>query len=402
MPRETRRVQDLVRELRRLVGQPLDEIRVVRSPLRVCPLGAHIDHQLGKVTGLTLNAAVLLAFRTRSDGVVRLGSRDFDGVVEFALDDIGAPVPGEWGNYPRGAAWVMRETYGITTGIEGVLSGPLPIGGLSSSAAVDVAYLLALQSANELEVTPKESIRLAQRIENDYIGLNNGILDQSIILESRRGALTFLDTQSFEFEHVSAPPGTRYDIVVAFSGLSRALMGTDYNRRVAECGQAAAELYRLAGQTPPGDPRLRLVPVEVYQQHEARLPDPLRKRARHYFTEMDRVEAGVSAWRLGDLPAVGRLMRESGASSITNYECGSPHLIALYEMLNETPGIHGARFSGAGFRGSCVALADPDRRVQIAAVLANRYPALFPDVATAYSVHFCSSAGAAELMVCRA
>lgn len=401
MERSGRRLREMTTQLRGWIDAAEGELRVVRSPLRVCPLGAHIDHQLGKVTGVTLDEAVLLVFRPREDSKVTLRSLDFDGEVSFDLDDIGDPVAGEWGNYPKGAAWVMRETYGIRQGLDGVLSGPLPIGGLSSSAAVDVAYLLALQDANGLVVDGVDSIRLAQRIENDYIGLNNGILDQSIILQTRRGALTYLDCLDLTFDFIPAPRQMRFDIVIAFSGLSRALVGTDYNQRVAECQDAARRLLELAGEPVPDDPRLRQVPVASYHQHADALPEKLARRARHFFEEMARVEAGVEAWKRGDLMTLGALMRESGRSSIENYECGSPHLIALYEILNETSGVYGARFSGAGFRGSCVALSDPDKREQILTAVGASYPARHPDVAESYSLHFCQPSGRAEVVECR-
>ncbi len=394
--REARRVHDVTQALERLAG--VGEVRVVRSPLRVCPLGAHVDHQHGIVTGLTLDAAVLLAFRPRADSLVRLWSLDFPGEVAFDLQAIGPAQPGDWGNYPRGAAWVMRERCGLDRGLDGVISGPLPVGGLSSSAAVDVAYLLALQEVAGCSIERLEHIRLAQRIENEYIGLNNGILDQSIVLQSRRGSLTWLDCRDTRFDHIPSPPDQRFDLVVVYSGLSRALVGTGYNQRVDECAAAARWLLDRAGQPSQEPPRLRQVPAEVFETYEAEMPAVLARRARHFFTEQSRVAAGVGAWRQGDLAAVGQLMGASGASSISNYECGSPHLITLYELLNEIRGVHGARFSGAGFRGSCVALAEPGARERIVAELACRYPAAHPDVAASYSVHFCAPAGPAELL----
>ncbi|NUP99934.1 MAG: hypothetical protein HUU35_08770 [Armatimonadetes bacterium] len=401
MTREDRRLADLTQLLRERVGAAPGSVRCVRSPLRICPLGAHIDHQLGNVTGLTLNEALLLAYVPRADGVVRLWSLDFEGLVEFELKELSGPRPGDWGNYPRGAATILREEYQITRGFDGILSGPLPVGGLSSSAAVDVAYLLAFQDVNELEVDRRQNIRLAQRIENDYIGLNNGVLDQSIILESRSGALTHLDCLTMEFQHIPAPPGLRFDLVVAYSGVSHGLVGTGYNQRVAECAEAARRLLELAGEPPREQPRLRHVPVAALREHVDRLPEPLARRARHFAGEMMRVSEGLEAWRRGDLHGLGRLMTASGRSSIELYECGSSHLISLYEILTETPGVFGARFSGAGFRGSCVALADPDRREPIAASLATRYVERHPDMTESYSLHFCQPSGRAELVACR-
>jgi galactokinase len=396
--REGRRMEELVARLMAEGGYRRGEVRVVRSPLRVCPLGAHIDHQLGKVTGFALDKAVLLAYVPDPCGRVRLRSRDFEGAVEFGLADIGPARPGDWGNYPRGAASVLRAAHGIGVGLDGVVSGPLPIGGLSSSAAVNVAYLLALEAANDLVVDGPANIALAQRIENEYIGLSNGILDQSMILLSRSGALTCLDCQDRAVRHVLGPPGMKFDVIIAYSGVSRALVGTDYNRRVSVCGEAARELLARAALAAPGDPRLRYVPPEVFTAHGGELAPALRRRAAHFFGEMARVETGIAAWGRGDLATIGALMAESGRSSIDNYECGSPHLVTLHTLLNSLPGVYGARFSGAGFGGSALALAHPDARERIVAAFSRAYPQAHPDVRDTYSLHFVGTCDAAGMV----
>lgn len=369
----------------------------LRSPLRVCPLGAHVDHQHGQVTGLTLDAAVLLVFVPRDDARVRLWSLDFDGAVDFTLDAIPPAAPGDWGSYPRGCAWALRQQHGLRRGLDGVIVGSLPVGGLSSSAAVDVAYLLALQHVNQLELPLLDNIRLAQQVENDFIGLNNGILDQSIILGSRAGHLTCLDCRGPEFSYIPTPPDLAFDLVIAHSGVQQGLVGTGYNQRVAECLTAAAELSTAAGLGLE-QPLLRDIPLAVFEAHGAALPEISRKRAAHFFGEQARVAEGMAAWQVGDLGRVGALMTASGRSSIDLYECGAPPLITLYELLANAPGIYGARFSGAGFRGACLALADPAAREGLCALLAEQYPARHPELADRYSLHFCHPGGPAELL----
>ena len=395
-PREARRLEALTQRLCAMTHCAPGLVHVVRSPLRICPLGAHVDHQLGRVTGFALDQALLLAYVPTRDGRVRLASGDFAGEVDFQLDAIGQARPGDWGNYPRGAARVLRDAFGITTGIVGVLGGPMPIGGLSSSAAVDVAYLLALEQANGLEVDPVDNVRLAQRIENDYIGLRNGILDQSMILLSRRGSLTLLDCLEGGVSHIPNPAGHRFDLVVVFSGISRSLVGTDYNQRVSQCQQAARLLLERAGLPADEQSRLRHVPIEAADTEA--LPEPLARRARHYFGEQRRVTEGAAAWAAGDLAAFGALMRESGESSIHNYECGSPHLTSLHATLNAIPGVWGARFCGAGFGGSAVALAHPDARERIVAAVNRTYPKEHPDVKSSFSLHFVATTDAAEVL----
>ncbi len=393
-------VELLKRKLQARVGGSIEDIRVVRSPLRVSPLGAHIDHQDGLVTGMALDQAIYLAFVPREDSEVRIESMNFAGEVAFSLMDIPPCVPRDWGNYARGAALALVRSHHVRRGMDAVVMGDMPIGGLSSSAAVGVAYLLALETVNDLQVSPRENIELDRIVENEYLGLKNGVLDQSMILLSDRHCLTYLDCRSMEVQRIptTASPEA-FEILVVYSGVRQALVGTDYNNRVAEC-QAAARLLLTWSGVPDvnGQARLRLVPPEVYAELGDRLPSPLDRRARHFFTEVQRVQEGVDAWRAGDIERLGRLMRASGASSVHNYESGSPHLTSLYEVLSACPGVYGARFSGGGFRGSCIALSRPAYREEITAFIAKHYPAAHPDIADAYSIHFCQTSEAASVM----
>ncbi|MBN1246466.1 MAG: GHMP kinase [Anaerolineae bacterium] len=386
--------------LRAQTGCRDEDIRIVRSPLRVSPLGAHVDHQDGLVTGVALDRAVYLAFVPRDDGWVRVESLNFPGRLEFGLDRVPPKSPSDWGNYARGAAVALQQSYDLRVGIDAVVMGSMPIGGLSSSAAVGVAYLLALEAVNDLALSAEENIKLDRYIENVYLGLKNGVLDQSIILLSDRDCLTYLDCQSMEVKRIgTAAPQDAFEILVVYSGVKQALVGTDYNNRVNECYEAARLMLEWSGTPHPnGNSRLRLVPPEVYAELRDRLPAPLDRRARHFFTELARVQAGVEAWRAGDIGRLGELMRESGASSVYNYESGCPHLTTLYEILSECPGVYGARFSGGGFRGACIGLSDPDRREEIIAFIAERYPAAHPDIAGLFSVHFCQTGEAARLL----
>ncbi|MGD8738331.1 MAG: galactokinase family protein [Anaerolineae bacterium] len=391
-------IEELKARLVQETGCQESDVQVVYSPLRISPLGAHVDHQDGLVTGMTLDRAILLAFVPRTDDRVRVQSLNFPHEVEFALSDIPPRVPRDWGNYVRGAALALQQNRTLSTGIDAIVQGRMPIGGLSSSAAVGVAYLLALETANELEIPCEENIQLDRYIENEYQGLMNGILDQSIILMSDWDHLTFLDCQTVEFaKYRTAATRDQFEILVVYSGLARSLIRTDYNTRVEECEQAARQLLEWAQEPVPETPRLRMVGEEIYARFGERLPAPLDRRARHFFTELDRVRQGVIAWEQGDLERMGRLINESGASSIENYQCGCQHLITLYRILRQSSGVFGARFSGGGFRGSCIALIDPDYREEIKTSIATEYPQAHPDVAELYSIHVCRPDGPARL-----
>jgi galactokinase len=374
-------------------------IRVVKAPLRICPLGAHIDHQLGLVTGMTIDQSLLMAFAPTTNGTVQIESEDFEPPISFELNNVPPYAARDWGNYIRGAVLALQQQHQLKHGLVGVVGGEMPIGGLSSSAAVTITYLLALEAVNELAMSPKENVDLVRFTENKYIGLNNGILDQSVILFSQHNHLTFIDCETVTVDQVSGPlQNGDFEILTVYSGVTKVLVGTDYNSRVAECQEAAKMLLTYTGQIPEADPRLRHVDPAIFAAEGHRLPAPLQKRATHYFGEMQRVMDGIQAWQTGNLNRLGQLVSESGESSIKYYECGSPQLITLYEILRDTPGVYGTRFSGAGFRGSCIALIDPAAREAVAEAIHRRYPVEHPDEAGVYSIHFCQPDGRAGLI----
>jgi galacturonokinase len=224
----SRTVETLRREVVDRFGVTPGLVRVVRAPYRVCPLGAHVDHQFGPATAMAIDRGVLLAYVPSPSPEVRLESLDFPGSVQFSLDDVPPRLADDWGNFPRGAALAQARHHRLERGIVGATAGKLHGGGVSSSAAVGVAFLLAFEDVNDLRVTPEENIELDRRIENDYLGLRNGILDPAAVLLSRRGHLTRIDCRTSAHELIAAPASMpRFRILLAFSGLRRELVGTD-------------------------------------------------------------------------------------------------------------------------------------------------------------------------------
>jgi galacturonokinase len=370
---------------------------VVFAPYRICPLGAHIDHQLAPVTAMALDRGVMLAYAPSGSPQVQLTSLVLPGEVQFSIHHVPDKQEDDWGNYARGAVRALQQDHSLRQGFVGVTAGKLTEGGVSSSAAVGVAYLLALEHVNDLSVSDGENIALDQAIENGYLGLRNGILDQSAILLSRTNHLTLIHCDTAQHELIP-PPQTMppFAILLAFSGLRRALIGTDYNRRVDECAEAAGTLLEAVGRE--DDPFLGNVRVEEYVAHKHLLSGPAARRAAHFFSEVDRVNRGISAWKRGDLSEFGRLITASGQSSISNYECGAPPLIDLYHILVQTEGVYGARFSGGGFRGCCVALVSPDATVQSAERVRAAYAACHPDLAQNAPVILCDTADGARIL----
>jgi len=394
------RAQALRKEVADIANVSRDEVSVVRSPYRVCPLGAHVDHQLGEVTGMALDRELLLGFARATDRTMRVTSHNFPDQIEFDLDDVPEAPVGDWGDYARGAAFALQKHHRLTRGLVGVVDGYDKVGGLSSSAAVGVAYLLALEHANELGLSQSEKIELDRVIENDFIGLNNGILDQSTILLSQKDHLTYLDCESGKT--ATHPCGADRDLVIValFSGLRSQLCDTDYNLRVSECEKAANLLLQAADRKVPENPKLRHVTADTFRAHRDALPARLRRRAEHFFGEQERVRKGVELWKSGDLEGFGRLITESGRSSVENYECGNRYLRTAYEVLRQAPGVLGARFSGAGFRGCCIGLADAsvEEDPQFRSSVLQSYLEQHPDMESETEIFFCRSADGADLL----
>ncbi len=365
---------------------------VIFAPYRVCPLGAHVDHQHGIVTGFAFDKGVHLAFSPTEDGTVELHSLSFEGDINFNVQIPTQVKHGNWGDYARGAKFALRQRFTLKKGIKGVLKGTLPIGGLSSSAAVLVAYVMALAKANDIELTKMEIVNIASQAEREYIGLNNGILDQSCIVLSEKDSLLFLDTDTEDYRVIKKNPKMPdFHLGIFFSGLTRSLVGSDYNLRVAECKTAAWNMLAYTDQPLKKLDKtyLRDIPRETYEKTCDMMPKRFAKRAEHFYTEYRRVRQGVTAWESGNIQLFGKLSFESCESSIHNYECGSPELIAIYNIMRSLDGIYGGRFSGAGFKGACIAMVNPEKEDKIRKQLTNRYLEQFPEYEGTFEVHFC-------------
>ncbi|PIN12773.1 Galactokinase [Handroanthus impetiginosus] len=401
-------------------GKDSKEVRIVVSPYRICPLGAHIDHQGGIVSAMTINKGILLGFVPSDDSQVLLQSGQFKGEVRFRVDEwlprntSSTKEECNWGNYARGALYALQKRGNhIKQGIVGFVCGTegLDSSGLSSSAAVGVAYLLAFESANKLIISSAENIEYDRLIENEYLGLKNGILDQSAILLSSYGCLTCMNCKTKEHRLVRSPDlngnhingrKKQFSILLAFSGLKQALItNPGYNSRVAECREAARVLLQASGNEGL-EPLLSNVEPEAYEEHKCKLDPNLAKRAEHYFSENKRVVKGVEAWARGNMEDFGKLISASGLSSIQNYESGCEPLIQLYEILVKAPGVYGARFSGAGFRGCCIAFVDADRALDAALFIWREYSKLQPKLASQIDdesmVHICDAGDCARII----
>ena len=296
------------------------------------------------------------------------------------------------------------------------------MGGLSSSAAVLIAYVMAFAKANDITLQPFEVVKIASEAEREYIGLNNGLLDQACIALSKKDQLLFLDCDSNEYRLIpfgaqgSKELGQRdsvdgqrdsvkgeasqlstfnfqlstlpFEIGIFFSGLTRSLVNSDYNLRVYECKTAAWNMLAYTEQPLKTFDKtfLRDIPKATFDKTRIAMPARFARRAEHFYSEYRRVRQGVTAWETGNLKLFGKLSFDSCESSIHNYECGSPELIAIYEIMRSLPGVYGGRFSGAGFKGACIALVDPAHKAEIEKVLNEKYLEQFPEYEKTFQI----------------
>lgn len=361
------------------------------SPYRVCPLGAHVDHQHGLVTGFAINKGVDLWFNVNDDGKVHLESRSFDGEVDFDLESPSQIKEHHWGDYARGAKYALRKRFELSRGITGVLQGSLPVGGLSSSAAVLIAYVMAFAKANGIKLKPFEVAQIASEAEREYIGLNNGLLDQACIALGKKDGLLFLDCDSNDYRIIKKNPNMpEFELGIFFSGLTRNLVNSDYNLRVYECKTAAWNMLAYLDQPLKTFDKtfLRDIPKATFDKTKIAMPARFARRAEHFYSEYRRVRQGVTAWESGNLKLFGKLSFDSCESSIHNYECGSPELISIYEIMRTLPGIWGGRFSGAGFKGACIAIVDPAYKEQIQKELTEKYLEQYPEYESTFACFF--------------
>ncbi len=364
-------------------------------PYRICPIGAHSDHNFGKITGLAINKGIHIAYAAKQNGVVELTSIQFPKRAQWHIGSVPPEKVGDWADYLRGATLSLSREHRLKVGLCGVIEGSLPIGGLSSSAAVILAFLSALCHVNDIHLEDQELIDLAYDAELNYGGVSVGKLDQSCEVLSKQNHLLYLDTFDGQYELIPEHPDMKpYKIAIFFSGLEHSLVGSKFNMRVDELRAGVYALQALAGMEYGKfkEAAARNVPREVYDAYKDRLPVPWQKRCEHWYTEFERVQQGAEAWRRGDIETYGRLSFESGWSSINNWESGAPEQIRLFEIMTRTEGIYGGRFSGAGFKGCCMALIDPSKADEIADSVTRAYLKDFPRLTDKYGVFICESA----------
>lgn len=328
-------------------------------------MGAHVDHQGGVVLGRTLKIGTTLDYEPLTCDTIQISSDLFEA-TQFKIGDLDKT---HWSRYAQAAARVLD----VKTGMKAHVHGSLVGSGLSSSASVGLAYLKALADVNGIVLSREQLVHLDYELEHDQLGLQNGLLDPLTIVYGQRDALLFMDTITASITAIPDSPSSGAAWIVAYSGVSRELTKSGFNGRVQECCQAASMLKE-------GAHILSDVPREIFEEKKMSLPVNLRKRAEHFFTETDRVRKGAVLWTESNLERFGRLMNQSCESSIMNYESGSDILIELHEVVSDTNGIYGSRFSGGGYGGCVVALAKRERAEIACAAIFEKFKAKHPEL----------------------
>ena len=347
--------QQLVKKFQELFGEGGD-IRFYFSPGRVNLIGEHTDYNGGHVFPCALTIGTYGVARKREDRKIRLYSENFSkmGVIETSLDDLVYRDSAGWTNYPKGIVWTFEEKgYPVEKGFDMLMYGNIPNGsGLSSSASVELLMGIILKDLFGYEdLTMINLALIGQYGENNFNGMNCGIMDQFAIAMGKKDHAIFLDTQNLQYEYAPIRMDG-YKIVIAASNKKRRLTDSKYNERRAECEEALKDIQSVKKIQALGE-----LTEEEFEQVKDAVKDPVcRKRAKHAVYENQRTIQAVKALKNNDLETFGKLMNESHVSLRDDYEVTGKELDTLVEAAWKQDGVIGSRMTGAGFGGCTVSI----------------------------------------------
>jgi len=354
-----------------------------RAPGRVDLMGSHTDYNLGYVLTLPIGYDTWIAARPREDRTVRLYSMTLDAASSFRLDPIVPDPQARWSNYVRGVAQVLQTEGCQLTGFDGVIHSTVPMSsGLSSSAALECATATVFETLGGWTLDPVKKARLCQRAENQFVGVNCGILDQYTSCAGQEGCALLLDCRDLSSQPVKLADGIR--AVICDTKFKRELAGSEYGQRRAQCEEGA----RLLGVK-----ALREISPEQIHQRARELPAEVAKRCRFIVEESDRVLKLAAALPDLDRPAIQQLTADSFRGACDLYEIGAPAMHAMMQAMLGAPGIIGARQAGAGFGGCMVAFVESVRVDSFAASVRQSYFAATRTQPEVYAVEAAAGAG---------
>ncbi len=330
----------------------------VMAPGRVNLIGEHTDYNEGYVLPMAVDRGIAIAGRKRNDLKITLYSADYQEQDEFSVNAIRHDISRPWANYFKGVALLLKQNGIPLGGCEAVLKGDLPQGGgLSSSAALEVASAVFLKKLFGVDMEDLDLVRLAQKAENEFVGVQCGIMDQFASHMGGKDHALFIDCRSLEHDWV--PLGTGLKVVVFNTGIKRELASSDYNERRRQCEEGVREFLKFL----PGIQSLRDVSLCDFEKYQAQLEPVIMKRCRHVISENQRVLDTVEALKAKNLERVKVLFRESHESLRDDYEVSCHELDTLVELGQEHPLQKGSRMTGAGFGGCTVHLVPAEEQV---------------------------------------
>ncbi len=337
---------------------------IVRAPGRVNLIGEHTDYNDGFVLPMAIDHAVWLALRPRDDKTVRLFSLDLEADSAFELDSL--TKGSDWIEYPKSIAYELLKAGYELKGFDAVMTGDVPRGaGLSSSAAVELAVARAFAAVSGIEWDAPKMAKLSQKAENEWVGVNCGIMDQMASAACKEGHALFLDCRSLEIQHAPLPQGV--SIVILDTSTRRGLVGSAYNERRSQCEEAARWF---------GVKALRDVSVEEFERktkEETGLNEVALKRARHIVTENARVLEAMDVMKAGNIKRLGELFNASHDSLRDDFEVTNDALNIMVNCAREQTSCYGARMTGAGFGGCAVALVKEDNATEFVTAVSEAY-----------------------------
>jgi galactokinase len=327
-----------------------DPIYLTRSPGRVNIIGEHTDYNDGFVLPMAINYATWFALRPRQDNLVVINALDKNERLDFDLEDF-SKGKGNWREYITGVAWALQEAGHKLKGWEGVFAGDVPIGaGLSSSAALELALARAFALVSNLDWDPVQMALSCQKAENQWVGINSGIMDQIITTSGMENFALLIDCRNLKTKHVPLPENTQ--IVILDTATRRGLVDSAYNERRAQCDAVACHFEVKA---------LRNITQDQLEKRAGILDLTLYRRAQHVISENQRVLDAVKALNRGDASALGLLMNESHASMRDDFEISREEMDQMVAIAQSQPACFGARMTGGGFGGCAVALVAADQ-----------------------------------------
>ncbi len=329
------------------------DIRLFHSPGRINLIGEHIDYNGGYVFPCALEFGTFGAVRAREDKVLNLASTDFDLKVSISLDDLEYKKEDDWANYPKGVIKIMHDQGYSIGGMDILVSGNIPNGaGLSSSASLELLTAVMVEELfNNGSLNRVDLIKLAQKAENEYVGVNCGIMDQFAIGMGKKDRAILLDCDTLNYEYVAADLKD-YSLVIMNTNKRRALNESKYNERRAECDEALEILKNSKAITT----LCQLTPEEFEEVKDKLTKDNISRRAEHAVYENHRVKKAIEALNSGDIEGFGELLTASHNSLRDLYEVTGEALDTIVSEALKTPGCIGARMTGAGFGGCAIAL----------------------------------------------